>query len=859
MVVDDKYDPHSVEREAQLFWEINQTFYVNECSEKEKFYCLAMFPYPSGKLHMGHVRNYTIADVIARYQRMLGKNVLQPMGWDAFGLPAENAAIENNTEPSEWTKKNIQTMKSQLKSLGLAIDWSREFATCEPSYFKWEQWFFTRLFEKNLVYKKASAVNWCPSCETVLANEQVIDTSCWRCDSVVEKKNIPQWFIKITKYADELLSGLEDLEHWPDQVKTMQRNWIGKSRGINITFNVKDKEFNHHQLEVYTTRPDTLMGVTYLALAPEHPLTSDLSKKNNDIAKFVKRCSRQKVSEEEFATVSKIGIDTGLKAIHPLTNDLLPIWVGNYVLIDYGSGAVMAVPGHDQRDFEFAKKYNLKIKQVVSLDKKDTSINEKAIIEKGNLINSGKYNDLTFNEAFSAIAEDLKKLNQGEVTSNYRLRDWGVSRQRYWGAPIPMFNLLSGGEIPIPYDRLPVSLDKQKFNKGERNNKTQEFNGRQVIQETDTFDTFMESSWYHARFTCSNDTSQMIDPVKANYWLPVDQYIGGIEHAILHLLYARFFHKLMRDEGLLNSDEPFKKLLCQGMVLSESYFYEKNGKKIWVSPSEVEFHRNENGKLTKITQINSDVELSSGGVTKMSKSKNNGIDPQVIIDNYGADTVRLFTMFAAPPEQTMEWSEQGVAGAFKFLKRLWKITYDQAIVNFPKEEIDKAQLNQQQLDLRRKTHETIAKVTDDYSRRNTFNTAIAAVMELLNEVTKIRPLCASSSIVRREAIINSILMLYPVVPHICIKLWEMLDNEVPISEASWPEVDESALQKSFVTIVIQVNGKVRGRIEVGIGEDDAAVKHKAIRQENVSRFIENREIKKIIFVPNKLINIVVSV
>ena len=421
-----------------------------------------------------------------------------------------------------------------------------------------------------------------------------------------------------------------------------------------------------------------------------------------------------------------------------------------------------------------------------------------------------------------------------------------------------MFNLLSGGEIPIPYDRLPVSLDKQKFNKGERNNKTQEFNGRQVIQETDTFDTFMESSWYHARFTCSNDTSQMIDPVKANYWLPVDQYIGGIEHAILHLLYARFFHKLMRDEGLLNSDEPFKKLLCQGMVLSESYFYEKNGKKIWVSPSEVEFHRNENGKLTKITQINSDVELSSGGVTKMSKSKNNGIDPQVIIDNYGADTVRLFTMFAAPPEQTMEWSEQGVAGAFKFLKRLWKITYDQAIVNFPKEEIDKAQLNQQQLDLRRKTHETIAKVTDDYSRRNTFNTAIAAVMELLNEVTKIRPLCASSSIVRREAIINSILMLYPVVPHICIKLWEMLDNEVPISEASWPEVDESALQKSFVTIVIQVNGKVRGRIEVGIDEDDAAVKHKAIRQENVSRFIENREIKKIIFVPNKLINIVVS-
>ena len=601
------------------------------------------------------------------------------------------------------------------------------------------------------------------------------------------------------------------------------------------------------------------MGVTYLALAPEHPLTSDLSKKNNDIAKFVKRCSRQKVSEEEFATVSKIGIDTGLKAIHPLTNDLLPIWVGNYVLIDYGSGAVMAVPGHDQRDFEFAKKYNLKIKQVVSLGKKDTSINEKTIIEKGNLINSGKYNDLTFNEAFSAIAEDLKKLNQGEVTSNYRLRDWGVSRQRYWGAPIPMFNLLSGGEIPIPYDRLPVSLDKQKFNKGERNNKTQEFNGRQVIQETDTFDTFMESSWYHARFTCSNDTSQMIDPVKANYWLPVDQYIGGIEHAILHLLYARFFHKLMRDEGLLNSDEPFKKLLCQGMVLSESYFYEKNGKKIWVSPSEVEFHRNENGKLTKITQINSDVELSSGGVTKMSKSKNNGIDPQVIIDNYGADTVRLFTMFAAPPEQTMEWSEQGVAGAFKFLKRLWKITYDQAIVNFPKEETDKAQLNQQQLDLRRKTHETIAKVTDDYSRRNTFNTAIAAVMELLNEVTKIRPLCASSSIVRREAIINSILMLYPVVPHICIKLWEMLDNEVPISEASWPEVDESALQKSFVTIVIQVNGKVRGRIEVGIDEDDAAVKHKAIRQENVSRFIENRDIKKIIFVPNKLINIVVSV
>ena len=863
MSTDEKYNPKIVEEEAQAFWESEQTFSVTHQSDKEKFYCLAMFPYPSGKLHMGHVRNYTITDVIARYQRMQGKNVLHPMGWDAFGLPAENAAIENHTAPAKWTHENIAYMKSQLKSLGFGIDWSREFATCDPSYYKWEQWFFTRLFDKGLVYKKTSSVNWDPIDETVLANEQVIDGKGWRSGANVEIKEIDQWFIRITDYADQLLNDLDDLEQWPEQVKTMQRNWIGKSVGINIIFDLSQtiREFTH--FDVYTTRPDTLMGVTYLTLATQHPIALEIATLNPELAEFIANCKSQQVSEAEMATMEKLGMDTGVAAIHPLTGDKVPVWVGNYVLMDYGSGAVMAVPGHDQRDYEFAKKYSLPIMQVIqSLN--GGGIETAALTEKGVLINSGKYNGLDFDTAFKVISEDLKRSNHGSVATNYRLRDWGVSRQRYWGAPIPIYNLAEGGEIAVPIDRLPVILPTnikmdgvQSPLKADKSWRKAELNGQFVEHETDTFDTFMESSWYYARFTCSDDHTQMLDPERANYWLPVDQYIGGIEHAILHLLYARFFHKLMRDEGLVKSNEPFKKLLCQGMVLSESYYYQSEGKKIWVSPSKAELHRDKYGKVEKIIDIETGVELTSGGITKMSKSKNNGVDPQLIIDKYGSDTVRLFTMFASPPEQTMEWSDEGVSGAFKFLKKLWRIVHDQIKLS-NEDVIDVSILNDQQKYLRRKTHETIKKVSDDFGRRNTFNTAIAAVMELLNEIPKVDTIYPQSIAVRREAISNAILMLNPIVPHICNKLWLTLGNPNSICEIDWPKVDELALLKTSSIIVIQVNGKVRGKIEVSVGSNDDTVKSQALEHENVQKFIAGKKVKKIIIIPNKIVNIVIS-
>ena len=863
MSTDEKYNPRIVEEEAQAFWENEQTFSVTHQSDKEKFYCLAMFPYPSGKLHMGHVRNYTITDVIARYQRMQGKNVLHPMGWDAFGLPAENAAIENHTAPAKWTHENIAYMKSQLKSLGFSIDWSREFATCDPSYYKWEQWFFTKLFDKGLVYKKTSSVNWDPIDETVLANEQVIDGKGWRSGANVEIKEIDQWFIRITDYADQLLNDLDDLEQWPEQVKTMQRNWIGKSVGVNIVFDLSQtiREFTH--FDVYTTRPDTLMGVTYLTLATQHPIALEIATLNPELAEFIDNCKSQQVSEAEMATMEKLGMDTGVAAIHPLTGDKVPVWVGNYVLMDYGSGAVMAVPGHDQRDYEFAKKYSLPIMQVIQSLNGD-GIETVALTEKGVLINSGKYNGLDFDTAFKVISEDLKRSNHGSVATNYRLRDWGVSRQRYWGAPIPIYNLAEGGEIAVPIDRLPVILPTnikmdgvQSPLKADKSWRKAELNGQFVEHETDTFDTFMESSWYYARFTCSDDHTQMLDPERANYWLPVDQYIGGIEHAILHLLYARFFHKLMRDEGLVKSNEPFKKLLCQGMVLSESYYYQSEGKKIWVSPSKAELHRDKYGKVEKIIDIETGVELTSGGITKMSKSKNNGVDPQLIIDKYGSDTVRLFTMFASPPEQTMEWSDEGVSGAFKFLKKLWRIVHDQIKLS-NEDVIDVSMLNDQQKHLRRKTHETIKKVSDDFGRRNTFNTAIAAVMELLNEIPKVDTISPQSIAVRREAISNAILMLNPIVPHICNKLWLTLGNPTSICEIDWPKVDELALLKTSSIIVIQVNGKVRGKIEVSVGSNDDTVKNQALEHENVQKFIAGKQVKKIIIIPNKIVNIVIT-
>ena len=865
MTFDEDYQPAKIEREAQAFWHDQKTFEVTEDQSKEKFYCLAMFPYPSGKLHMGHVRNYTITDVIARYQRMQGKNVLHPMGWDAFGLPAENAAIQNKTAPAGWTKENIEYMKQQLKSLGFGIDWSREIATCEPNYYKWEQWFFTKLYEKGLVYKKTSAVNWCPHDLTVLANEQVIDGCCWRCDTQVERKEIPQWFIRITDYAEQLLNDLDDLPHWPEQVKTMQRNWIGKSTGVNVQFDLSSPIDEHTNFIVYTTRPDTLMGVTYLTLATQHPIALKIAKDNPALAEFITDCQTQQVSEAEMATMEKAGMDTGITAKHPLTGDHIPVWVGNYVLMDYGSGAVMAVPAHDQRDFEFAQKYALPIVQVVAPeDGESNGIEQQALTEKGRLVNSGKYNGLSFDQAFSSIAEDLVTSGQGSVTTNYRLRDWGVSRQRYWGAPIPMYNLSNGVEIPIPLEKLPLLLPTdvqmdgiQSPIKADPEWRKANLDGVPVECETDTFDTFMESSWYHARFTCSDLDSAMLDPDRADYWLPVDQYVGGIEHAILHLLYARFYHKLLRDEGLVKSSEPFKSLLCQGMVLAESFYSEDNGKKNWISPEQVTVERDDKGRVVSAYNTDNGQLVHSGGITKMSKSKNNGVDPQTSIDKHGADTVRLFTMFAAPPEQTLEWNDEGVAGAHRFLRKLWKTIY-QHTAETSRATLQIETLNDKQKDLRRKTHETIQKVSDDFGRRNTFNTAIAAVMELLNEVGHHTESEPQTVAVKHEALTSAVLLLSPIAPHICHSLWSMLGNSGSITDASWPLLDKNALVRSSITLVLQVNGKVRGKIDVAADISKEDIEALALADTNVQRFLQGNTIRKMIVVPGRLINIVAN-
>ena len=867
MTMEHPYHPAELERDAQQYWIDHQTFEVTEDATKEKFYCLAMFPYPSGKLHMGHVRNYTITDVIARYQRMQGKNVLHPMGWDAFGLPAENAAIQNKTAPAKWTHENIAYMKAQLQSLGFGIAWSRELATCEPDYYKWEQWFFTKLYEKGMVYKKTSAVNWCPNDATVLANEQVVDGCCWRCDSPVQRKEIPQWFIRITDYAEQLLNDLDTLEHWPEQVKTMQRNWIGKSRGVTMTFDLSAPVADHRCFDVYTTRPDTLMGVTYLTLATQHPIALTLAENNAALAAFIEQCKTQQVSEAEMATMEKLGMDTGITALHPLTGDAVPVWVGNYVLMDYGSGAVMAVPAHDQRDYEFAKKYQLPIKQVIAANNDEScDIDNEAFVSKGRLINSGVYDGLDFTAAFDRIAADLEATNHGTVTTNYRLRDWGVSRQRYWGAPIPMYNLAGGGEIPVPLDRLPVLLPTdvemdgiQSPIKADLEWKKAELNGQAVEHETDTFDTFMESSWYYARFTCPDLDSAMLDPERANYWLPVDQYVGGIEHAILHLLYARFYHKLLRDEGLVTSSEPFKSLLCQGMVLAESFYKDIAGRKQWLSPSEVTVERDSKGRTLRAVETATGEEVHSGGISKMSKSKNNGVDPQTAIDKHGADTVRLFTMFAAPPEQTLEWSDDGVAGAHRFLRKLWNMVHGHLqLAAESNTALSPADLSDAQKDLRRKTHETIEKVNDDYGRRNTYNTAIAAVMELLNEVAKLTENNTQSIAVRHEALTSAVLLLSPIAPHICHSLWHAMGHQGAVADALWPMVDADALVRSSIELVIQVNGKVRGKIQVAADADKDTVEKRALEDSNVQRFLEGLTIRKIIVVPGRLVSIVAN-
>ena len=811
--MDAQYRPDQVEAQAQQYWEDNQSFKVTEEAGKEKFYCLSMFPYPSGRLHMGHVRNYSIGDVISRYQRMLGKNVLQPMGWDAFGLPAENAAIKNKVAPAKWTFENIDYMRGQLQRLGFGYDWDRELATCTPEYYRWEQWFFTRLYEKGLVYRKMSTVNWDPIDQTVLANEQVIDGRGWRSGALVEQKEIPQWFIKITDYADELLKDLDQLDGWPEQVKTMQRNWIGRSEGVEMEFAIQGEA----PLRVYTTRPDTLMGVSYVAVAAAHPLAKKAAAANHEVADFVEECLHNKVAEADMATMEKKGIYTGLTATHPISGEQVPVWVANFVLMSYGTGAVMAVPAHDQRDYEFAKKYGLPIKQVIEPAKGESiDLDSEAFTEKGKLVNSGEFTGKTSAEAFDAIATWLSERNLGEKKVNYRLRDWGVSRQRYWGAPIPMVETEDGELHPTQEDQLPVVLPTEVEMDGVKSPikadpewaKTT-FDGQPALRETDTFDTFMESSWYYARYCCPQNDQAMLDPAAANYWLPVDQYVGGIEHAILHLLYSRFFHKLLRDTGLVESDEPFKQLLCQGMVLKDG--------------------------------------------AKMSKSKGNTVDPQEMIEEYGADTVRLFMMFAAPPEQSLEWNDSGVEGAFRFLKRLWRLVAEHVEAGLP------GALNVDSLDdnakaLRRKTHETIQKVSDDFGRRHTFNTAIAAVMELINDVSKFD----GDAAVKHEALEAAVLVLAPITPHASHALWQALGHDEAVLNAAWPDVDESALVKDSIELVVQVNGKVRAKLEVPASADKDTVESLAKAEPNVQKFTDGKTIRKVIVVPGKLVNIVAN-
>ena len=811
--MDAQYRPDQVEAQAQQYWEDNQSFKVTEEAGKEKFYCLSMFPYPSGRLHMGHVRNYSIGDVISRYQRMLGKNVLQPMGWDAFGLPAENAAIKNKVAPAKWTFENIDYMRGQLQRLGFGYDWDRELATCTPEYYRWEQWFFTKLYEQGLVYRKMSTVNWDPIDQTVLANEQVIDGRGWRSGALVEQKEIPQWFIKITDYAEELLNDLDQLDGWPEQVKTMQRNWIGRSEGVEMEFAIQGEA----PLRVYTTRPDTLMGVSYVAVAAAHPLAKKAAAANHEVADFVEECLHNKVAEADMATMEKKGIYTGLTATHPISGEQVPVWVANFVLMSYGTGAVMAVPAHDQRDYEFAKKYGLPINQVIEpANGESIDLDNEAFTEKGKLVNSGEFTGKTSAEAFDAIATWLSERNLGEKKVNYRLRDWGVSRQRYWGAPIPMVETEDGELHPTPEDQLPVVLPTEVEMDGVKSPikadpewaKTT-FDGQPALRETDTFDTFMESSWYYARYCCPQNDEAMLDPAAANYWLPVDQYVGGIEHAILHLLYSRFFHKLLRDTGLVESDEPFKQLLCQGMVLKDG--------------------------------------------AKMSKSKGNTVDPQEMIEEYGADTVRLFMMFAAPPEQSLEWNDSGVEGAFRFLKRLWRLVAEHVEGGLPGS-LDVASLDDAGKALRRKTHETIQKVSDDFDRRHTFNTAIAAVMELINEVSKFD----GEPAVRQEALEAAVLLLSPITPHASHSLWQALGHDEAVLNAAWPQVDESALVKDSIELVVQVNGKVRAKLEVPANADKDTVESLAKAEPNVQKFTDGKTLRKVIVVPGKLVNIVAN-
>ncbi|MCW8962803.1 MAG: leucine--tRNA ligase [Gammaproteobacteria bacterium] len=850
--MDEKYNPRSIEAATQQYWEENQSFQVSEDPNKEKFYCLSMFPYPSGKLHMGHVRNYTIGDVISRYQRMQGKNVLQPMGWDAFGLPAENAAIKNAKPPAEWTYANIDYMKTQLKSLGFGYDWDRELATCDADYYRWEQWLFTRLVDKGMAYRKKATVNWDPVDQTVLANEQVIDGRGWRSGAEVEKREIEQWFLKITDYAQELLDDLDKLSDWPEQVVTMQRNWIGRSEGVMVDFGFEDSD---DKLTIFTTRPDTLMGVTYMAVAAEHPLALQAAQGSADIAAFVEECKHGGVSEAEIETMEKKGIALGIHAVHPITGESVPIYAANFVLMGYGTGAVMAVPAHDQRDWEFSEKYGIPRKQViVSTDGSECGIDEAAYVEKGVLTNSGQFDGLTSADAFDAIAEYLNQQGKGGKQVNFRLRDWGVSRQRYWGCPIPMIKTPDGMEAATEF---PVKLPEDVIVDGSGSplKRMSEFydlgDGRE--RETDTFDTFFESSWYYARYCCPNANGSMLDE-RANYWLPVDQYVGGIEHAILHLLYARFFNKLMRDEGLVENDEPFTKLLTQGMVIAETWYRENvDGSKEWFNPADVETRKDSKGKIIDAVLKSDGQPVTFGGIEKMAKSKNNGVDPQTLIDQYGADTVRLYTMFTSPPDQSLEWSDEGVEGAHRFLKRLWSL----AAARQGREGVDGdfTSLDQAQQDARREVHAALKKALFDYERQQ-YNTVVSACMTMVNVLNKLGT-ADQDRLILNEGVSIILRLLAPIAPHATHYLWRELGYGDDILNADWPQVDVTALVQDSIEMVVQVKGKVRGKIQVPADADNTAVEAVALANENVQRFIDGASIRKVIVVPGKLVNIVI--
>ncbi|MBI1905137.1 MAG: leucine--tRNA ligase [Rhodocyclales bacterium] len=871
----DKYSPAAIESAAQEHWEREQAFHVTADTNKPKYYCLSMFPYPSGKLHMGHVRNYTIGDVLARYHRMRGYNVLQPMGWDAFGMPAENAAIQNNVPPAKWTYANIEYMKAQLKRLGFAIDWSREIATCTPEYYRWEQWLFTRLYDKGLIYKKLGTVNWDPVDETVLANEQVIDGRGWRSGALVEKREIPMYYMKITAYADELLEALDGMPNWPEQVKTMQRNWIGRSEGVEIHFPYDLSTIGQSGvLKVFTTRADTLMGATYMAIAAEHPLAALAARDDPALAEFIEECKHGGVAEADLATMEKKGMATRLRVVHPLSGEFLPVWVANYVLMGYGEGAVMAVPAHDERDFAFATRYRLPIRMVVRSTRdayEDTVAPwQDAYAEHGRLVNSGKFDGLHFIDAVDAIAADLAAKGLGNKRTQYRLRDWGISRQRYWGCPIPMVHCDDCGDVPVPDEQLPVVLPEnvEVTGRGSPLAKMPEFYtctcprcGKPARRETDTMDTFVESSWYFLRYACADNADAMVDE-RVNYWAPVDQYVGGIEHAILHLLYSRFFTRAMRDCGLVEASEPFTNLLTQGMVVAETYYRELDGgKKRWINPSEVEVERDDKGRITAARLTADGAPVVIGGTEKMAKSKNNGVDPQALVDQYGADTARFFIIFAAPPDQQLEWSDSGVEGAYRFLRRVWNYGHVFATAvrpNLPATRtLGNAALPTPLADARREIHGILKQASYDFGKHQ-FNTVASAAMKILNALEKApTDNTATHAEVAEEGLSILLRMLSPIAPHLGHTLWRDCGYSGDILDAGWPEPSEEALRQDEIEMMVQINGKLRGSIKVAADAGNPAIEAAALASEAAQRYMEGKPPRKVIVVAGRLVNIVI--